>query len=896
MRQTEFEALCENKHPQTGDNLTPRSKSNRRVGYDFNFHCPKSVSLVYAHTQDNAILSAFQESVHETMLDMETEMKTRVRSSGKNEDRITGNMLWAEFTHFTARPITEKAVPDPHLHAHCFVFNATYDKDEARWKAGQFGDLKRDASFYEAAFHSRLAYKLREQGYRIERTAKGWEIEGVPKALLDRFSKRTSQIEKTARERGITDAKQKDALGAKTRKGKHLGLSMDDLRRSWASQMKEGEKKSLDITRKEFSSPGDISGRTAMEYAVSHSFERRSVVSDRKIMAEALRYGIGSVTVEEINREFRNGDFLTGQKDGQTLVTTKGVLLEEKAMVDYARKGRGTCRPFFEKEYAFKDTRLNEGQRKAVLHVLNSQDRVISIRGGAGVGKTTLMQETVNGIREAHKEVFTFAPTSEASHGVLRSEGFKNAETVQRLLIDKNMQAELKDQVIWIDEAGLLSSRTMKQVFDIAQEQNARIVLSGDTRQHTGVERGDALRILEEQAGLRSAIVSEIKRQRGQYKEAVESLSLGNVEKGFEKLETMGAIKEIPDGARYQHLAEDYLKALKSGKSALVVAPTHQEGNKVNTAIRDGLKASGAVGKEELCVFQQRNLNWTEAQRADGRNYQPGMLVQLNQNIEGMVYGVRAKGLDVRTVRTKHLERGEKLFVKETTPQGELVVQRSDGSLSYLPLKHASRFQVYETSSLPLAHGDHVRITQNGKTLDNHRLNNGATYRIKDFTDQGNIILDNNWVLPNDYGNLDYGYCLTSHASQGKTVDRVFIAQSSGSLRASNKEQFYVSASRGREQVTIYTDDKEALKESIAKSSSRMSATELLETEKTQKGTQNQNFAFTVNRLAAYARSMVDKTRNTILEKYGRAASYVEERLHQLQQEHYREREYGIER
>jgi conjugative relaxase-like TrwC/TraI family protein len=117
-----WDALCDNRDPMTGLPLTARRNQDRTVGYDFNFHVPKSVSVLYGLTQDNRILDAFQTSVDETMRDIEREMKTRVRMNGKNEERTTGNMAWGEFTHFTSRPVD--GVPDPHLHAHCFVFNA----------------------------------------------------------------------------------------------------------------------------------------------------------------------------------------------------------------------------------------------------------------------------------------------------------------------------------------------------------------------------------------------------------------------------------------------------------------------------------------------------------------------------------------------------------------------------------------------------------------------------------------------------------------------------------------------------------------------------------------------------------------------------------------------------
>ncbi len=133
-----------------------------------------------------------------------------------------------------------------------------------------------------------------------------------------------------------------------------------------------------------------------------------------------------------------------------------------------------------------------------------------------------------------------------------------------------------------------------------------------------------------------------------------------------------------------------------------------------------------------------------------------------------------------------------------------------------LPLDQSGRFQVYEPETLRLAVQDKLRITQNGFTLDGkHRLNKGAVYELKGFTKDGDPKLKNGWIIDKNYGNIAYGYCQTSHVAQSKTVDRVFVAQSMRSLGASSAEQFYVSVSRAREAVTVYTDDKEQLAEAI---------------------------------------------------------------------------------
>src|SRR5258708_1711378 len=113
--QFSFDRLCDNLDPGSGKPLTVRTRSERTVGYDFTFSVPKSVSLLYAMSGDQDILDAFRGAVAETMLEIETEMKARVRMGGKDEDRVTGNMVWAEFIHTTSRPAD--GLPDPQLHA-----------------------------------------------------------------------------------------------------------------------------------------------------------------------------------------------------------------------------------------------------------------------------------------------------------------------------------------------------------------------------------------------------------------------------------------------------------------------------------------------------------------------------------------------------------------------------------------------------------------------------------------------------------------------------------------------------------------------------------------------------------------------------------------------------------
>ena len=139
---------------------------------------------------------------------------------------------------------------------------------------------------------------------------------------------------------------------------------------------------------------------------------------------------------------------------------------------------------------------------------------------------------------------------------------------------------------------------------------------------------------------------------------------------------------------------------------------------------------------------------------------------------------------------------------------------------------------MFHAATLKLAPGDVVRITHNGRTADGkHRLNNGSMYKVKDFDNDGNIVLENGWTIGKDWGFLAHGYVVTSHASQGKTVDRVFVGQSSESFPASSREQFYVSASRARSASPSTPTTRKPCSEAVSRSDERLSATELVKHE-----------------------------------------------------------------
>ena len=146
---------------------------------------------------------------------------------------------------------------------------------------------------------------------------------------------------------------------------------------------------------------------------------------------------------------------------------------------------------------------------------------------------------------------------------------------------------------------------------------------------------------------------------------------------------------------------------------------------------------------------------------------------------------------------------------------------------------------MFEAKELELAKGDRLRITQNGFTAETRRggklaksrLDNGDIYEVAGFTKSGDIELTNGFIVPKNYGGMTHGYVVTTHASQGRTVDKVLIALGAESLAAANRQKLYVSFSRGRESVRLYTDDKAAVMEAVKRDAKRLSASEMMDGE-----------------------------------------------------------------
>jgi conjugative relaxase-like TrwC/TraI family protein len=805
VQKEDFDRMCDNLHPATGERLTQRTNDNRRVGYDFVFSGPKSFSIALALAPEDLrsqLQKAFDDAVLETMeKHVEPDMLTRVRKDGAFENRRTGNMAWAWFGHSTSRPVPGDA-PDMQEHAHVFVFNATDDPAEERIKAGEFGDIKRDGEYYTAVFYSLLARKLAALGFGIDkRGGKEWELDGVLQSMIDKFSKRRDQVLDKAEELGITDKERIAELTATTRAKKDKEMTLPELREAWDAQLNDVERNALAVVyRREAAGGTEVTAEEAVTWALSHLSEKLSVFEERELKRVALLYGLGSVTPEQVAAELPRQGVITAQIDGRLMATTAKLQEEEDYIVGQAMGGRGSVAPVgvadgLTRQIEGGKKSLNDGQWDTVRGLLNSENRINVVEGPAGAGKTAMLSKFGEGMEKAGRHVTWLATTTDAVR-VLAKDGFQ-AETVARFIRDEKMQAAAKGGTVVIDETSMLGHADAVRLFKLAEALDLRLTFVGDPMQHGAVARGALMRILRGYAGVEPFRLTEIIRQENpEYRAAARLLSEGKTVEGFDAIDAMGRVVEIADDTdRYRHIAADYLQALDDRKSVLVVSPTHAEARSITAAIRQELREAKCLEGEDREFTRLVQVDTSEAQRSLASTYRPGDVIQFHQNAKG------------------GFTKGQRITVTDPAE---------------VPVEQAARFSLYRPETIALTAGDRLRFTGTVKTQGGkHTLKNGMTHAVSEITPGGDIRLDNGWVVGKDAGHFRHGYVETSFGSQGRTVQRVILGMSSHGKGAINMEQLYVSATRAKEGIRLYTDDKAEIRESVKRSSQKAAALDL---------------------------------------------------------------------
>ena len=828
-----FRLLRGNINPATNQKLTQRNGKKSICFFDFQCSAQKSVSILHALTGDERLAAAHDLAAAQAFAELEAFAACRVRAGAaawSQNTRATGNLCAATFRHDASRAL------DPQLHTHFVVANATWDEAQQRMVALESCEMVKAIRYAGKVYQNALAREVQALGYDIEgiRSEKGvvegFEIQGVSAELRARYSKRRAEVEAGIKafeqEKGRLPSRAEIAvITRQTRSAKMAGIPTPAVHAAQLAQLSETEHEQLqtltamarrraDRARSEAStvSADDHTGvaeAMALEAAVAHRYERASVLCGHDVLSEALNTTLGLLDLAKLKQSMQTGGAgLVALDANESLLScrfaTREGLALERWSVGFVNGGIDRCAPLFDDGVKIAEW-LAEEQREAVRFVGSSRDRVMAIRGIAGAGKTTMLKELDEHLAAARHRLLYLAPTAAAVE-VLKKEGFTNATTVSAFLVRTEtgrVPPAWQDAVVVVDEAGLSSNRQGAALLQTAKFANQRVVLVGDTRQHSSVDAGDFMRVLEEHSQIHTRVLKDIRRQTvTEYKQAVELLSQGQAAAGMEQIDRMGWLKE--EGAHYlEQAAREYLRLLgttsKPSESVLCVAPTWAENHVLTTHIRAGLRVAGKLGETRtLAVLEP--LGWTTQQRATLGNYQKGQVVTFNRRIPGGY--AKDESLEIERIESDHL------------------VLKGDKKLD---AKQAASFDVARWREIELAVGDKILLRANRKKSD---LINGNVLTVAAFGSDGSIQTAEGRTLPADYRHFTHGYAITSHKSQGRTTDHVVVAAQRLDAKAA-----YVACSRGRKSCTVFTPDRAELFAGLPRSAERVAALDVLRTQ-----------------------------------------------------------------
>ena len=795
-------------NPDTGGKLTQRHVMNGPRFFDFQCAAPKSVSIMSMF--DKRLEQAHYESVAEAMRELEKLAAVRLRKGENvftNNLEITGKIIYAEFHHSASRAL------DPQLHTHNVVVNVTQDSDD-KFKALESVEMYRAVRYAGKVYHNKLSALCMKLGYEMENhyDDKGrivWkDIKGIPEEVMDLYSKRRKEIEKLEAEfieehgRKPTLA-ENNQLSMSSRAGKMKTVSDREVREYQLSQLTEAQRNNLEelvswayLRRKPDAGwwENQEKIREAFKEALPLVFERESVVKQDKVLAEVMNQHLGEFSLAEIKKEMKNVPELRdlGGLSGNPWVSPKEVIDRELYAVKSVEEQKGVFEAIAPDFQPFPGVESRVKQAKLIHGMLNSKDRFNLFRGVAGAGKTSTLQELCNGLRSGGiSSIYVIAPTNSATD-VLKQEGFEQSQTVASFLLSPKKPPA--GSYVIIDESGLNSLREGVEILKTARVNNYRVLFVGDARQHTAVESGDFFRLLEEHSGIEKFSLTDIHRQQNEeYRRGIMECALGQFAQAFERFDKNHFIHE--GKSKYlEQAAQSYMDYTDNGRfidQAILVAPTHDEGDRLTDAVREKLKEHGAVSQTGHTAEVFRSWSWEKSRLKQAENYAPGTVISFVRNMKDIAHAGES-------AKVERIENG--------------MLYLDNGKMLYAKLA-ADYIEVGEMREIELCKGDLIQFNVNVK---HRKIYNGGIARITDNPNKVMLLYSDGQErglvdFPENYTAFKYGWVTTSHKSQGRTAENVVVA-----AQSLDRKAFYVALSRGRKNMALHCPEKEFLKQQLS--------------------------------------------------------------------------------
>lgn len=830
-----------------------------RPGLDLTFSASKSASVAALVVGDDRIVKAHDNAVRAAMEVVEERfIKTRFQQDGEIVKKSGEGIIAGIYRHDTSRAL------DPNLHSHAVIANMVKNENGG-YSAIENKSVYKNQKLITEIYRSEFENQMKDLGIATERGKYGEvNISGISQEVTDHFSKRRQEIIQALDSKGLqVSPETADKAALATRAAKHKDLDRAALRENWREEALTAglSKDQLDLGRMGNAAPAPVIPRDqqrpidpyaeaqkepgvvdrvksmltnaastvaapadpkqAVMRAVEHISERESAYSRADLTVAAMHFAHRSdfrAVDKEIDRQIKTGRLFEAGDDGHMLTDKASVQLERSILSTWrtAEKTEGlnlqgterrSGESTLNKKLAETNS-LTDGQRAAITTSLTGEGRYVGVQGFAGTGKTFMMERMSHYAAQSGYEVKGFAPSHQAVHELASTLG--SAETLAKVVTAERHHPQDVDNsktILVVDEASMASAKDMRSFMDYAERTGApRVVLIGDTQQLDAVAAGQPFAQMQ-QAGMRTAVMDEIRRQRDdELKAAVYSSIKGQIKDAFDRME--GNVQKVEDPR--QEAAERYLALTPSEReNTRVLTLTNAARGEVNEAVREGLKAEGSVSNDEVKVSGLLNRQLTETMLADARSYAPGDVI-----------------MSVATSKEYGLQKNNLYVIQEADHRGNklTVAHEETGEKSVLPL--SARFNqrelgkalvAYEREGRDVSAGDQVRfrITDpdsgitNGLRAQIHSTKDGMIEaKAQDGRD---ISVPANSLAARG---MEHDYAATAHAVQGESVDRVIVAMRS-TERLATQKSFYVEISRARDEAVLLTEDPDRLSKTI---------------------------------------------------------------------------------
>lgn len=557
----------------------------------------------------------------------------------------------------------------------------------------------------------------------------------------------------------------------------------------------------------------------------------------------------------EIDRQVKNGDLISLSPvagAGSGLIVPRVTYEMEKSIIRTVAKGKGAVAPLMDAVPEKYLAGLTGGQQAATKLILENPDRFVAIQGYAGTGKTTQFKAVMAALdslpASQRPEVIGLAPTHRAVHE-MQSVGVRS-QTLSSFLSEerqKNLAGEKTDYgntLFLVDESSMVGNRDMAELYQRIADTGGRAINSGDVAQLQPVEPGQPFRLLQSRSPIDTAVMQDIVRQTPELRPAIYSMIEGDARGALEKVEAVSpaqihrktdawapasSVMEFKSpaddrpGADLSSLNEpaDVIDAITrdfAGRTppaqaqTLVVAHLNADRHAINQSIHDALKKNGELGRGELTltVLEPARVPENTLRKAGGfSDYLGHVAVMNNQHMtvsdvdigQGIVTLTDASGKPTVISNFENSTQDISLYVPRdiTVSTGDRMrFTRSDNERGYVANSQWQVSKLENSGRITLTNGEQEKVLEPGR-------------RVED-------------------GHIDLAYAVTAHGAQGASERYVITLEGTdgGRKRMATREAGYVTLSRAKEHVQVYTDDREGWLKQLDRQAGRHSAHDLL--------------------------------------------------------------------